>query len=122
MNFSSSSSCSKYHSNITLTTQITYHSAILDNPPKALHNQTYIESYPLHVLLNNIGKISAGLVVAIEGTLKSPLIQEIHRMSFEGIIFAWHSNKYSNTPTLINNNRSRFSFCLSKIYNFLSNK
>ncbi|KAF7829757.1 stearoyl-[acyl-carrier-protein] 9-desaturase 6, chloroplastic [Senna tora] len=45
-------------------------------------------------------KISAGFVVTIESTLQCPLIQEIRRMSFECIIFAWNTNKYSNTPTL----------------------
>ena len=40
-------------------------------------------------------------VVSVEGSLKSNFIQKIHRMSFECIIFTWHSNKYSNTPTLI---------------------
>jgi hypothetical protein len=55
---------------------------------------------PFHVLLYNIRKIGSRLVVTIGGALKSPLIQQIYRMSFECIIFAWHSNKYSNTPTL----------------------
>lgn len=63
--------------------------------------------YLIHVLFHYTRNISAGLVVAKESTLQSPLIQQVHRMSLECIIFTWYSNKYCNTPTLT---RSKFLF------------
>ena len=29
------------------------------------------------------------------------IIQEVHRMSFEYVIFVWHTKKYNNTPTIV---------------------
>ncbi|KAH0921284.1 hypothetical protein HID58_021302 [Brassica napus] len=38
-----------------------------------------------------------GFVVAKESTLDIPLVQQFHRMSPEGIVFAWHTNRNRNT-------------------------
>jgi len=57
--------------------------------------------YLVHVLLDNWRKVGARFVVAEEGPLESPLIQDIHRMGFERIIFVRHTNEYSNTPSIM---------------------
>lgn len=65
--------------------------------------QSNAYAYLVHVFFNNRRKIRARFVVAKEGTLKSPLIKQIHGMSLECIIFVWHTHKHSNTPTLRRN-------------------
>lgn len=57
-------------------------------------------NYLPHVHFNNRREVGSWLVVAKEGTLECPLIQEIHRVGFEGIILIWHTNEYSYTPSL----------------------
>lgn len=71
--------------------------------------QTLKYDYLVEVLLHNRRNISAGFVVAIEGTLESSSFHELHRMSFEFSILLWNTNKYSNTPTL---RTSNWSSCL----------
>lgn len=56
--------------------------------------------YLLHVHLDDRGQVSSRLVVAEEGSLERPLVQEIHRVGFEGIVLVWHTNQYSHTPSL----------------------
>ena len=66
-------------------------------------------AYLIHVLFNQRRQISPWFVVSKEGTLESPLIQEIHWMGFKRIFFVWDANKYSNTPSLqINIQYDRF--------------
>ena len=62
--------------------------------------ETALGIYLLHVQLNHIGQVSAWLVVAEEGSLQGPLIQEVHWVSLEFSIFVWHTNQHSHTPSL----------------------
>ena len=57
--------------------------------------------YLVHVLFDDWREVGAWFVVAKEGTLESLLIQEIHWVGFERIIFVRHTNKHSNTPSVM---------------------
>lgn len=57
-------------------------------------------SYLLHVHLDDRREVGPRLVVAEEGPLECPLVQEIHRVGFEGIVLVRHTDKYSYTPSL----------------------
>lgn len=105
MNLSTSSSCN-IHKDHVLATWVGNIGSL-----KRPHNSLCKQAYPTHVLLDNRWKIGAWFVVAIKGALKSPLVQEINRSSFECIIFTRHTNKYSKTPTL---RRKKWRFSLSK--------
>lgn len=59
-----------------------------------------VSIYLLHVQFHHIGQICAWFEVAKEGSLQSPLVQEVHGMSLELSILVWHTNKHSNTPAL----------------------
>lgn len=65
-------------------------------------------TYLPHVHLDNVWKVGARLVVAEEGALERLLIQEIHRMCLEGVVFVRHSDKYCHTPSLQTEEREYF--------------
>jgi hypothetical protein len=94
INFSSSSSCN--HQQITTSSK---YGCSSKSSPKTVLKQKQ-KDYLFHVLFHDARNISARLEVAKEGTLQSPLTQEVQRMSLECIIQFWYSNKYCNTPTL----------------------
>ena len=55
-------------------------------------------AYLIHVLFNHRRQVRPWFVVAKEGTLDSPLIQDIHWVGFKCIIFVWDTNKVQQHP------------------------
>ncbi|KAF3527557.1 hypothetical protein DY000_02041326 [Brassica cretica] len=55
-------------------------------------------AWSLYTMKEQSGEVkSFGFVVAKESTLEIPLLQQFHRMSPKGILFAWHTNRNRNT-------------------------
>ena len=56
--------------------------------------------YLLHVHLHDIGQVSTWLEVAEEGSLQSPLVQEVHWVGLEFCVLVRHTHQNSYTPAL----------------------
>jgi hypothetical protein len=59
-----------------------------------------LKIYLVHVFLHHRGKIRARLVVTKKGTLQSPPIQKVYRLSLKDSIFGRHTHNNGEPPTL----------------------
>jgi hypothetical protein len=96
MNFSTSSSCAE-PSRIAGTILNSF-SAKARQVRKL--KERHFAIYLFHVQLHHIWQISAWLIVAKEGPLQGPFVQEVHRVGLELSVLMWHTHQHSNTPAL----------------------
>ena len=56
--------------------------------------------YLLHVHLDDVGQVGAGLVVAEEGALESLLVEEVHGVGLELVLPVRDTHQHGDTPSL----------------------
>lgn len=57
-------------------------------------------AYLLHVHLDDVGQVGAGLVVAEEGALECLLAEEVHGVGLELVVLVRDTHQHGDTPAL----------------------